>query len=150
MAFEEYMALAKYKERHSQSNHDDPELEMILQQQLMSNKAKMLRTRREQEESIRQSLKLKTIGSPMVLLNTRDILDPKSTNSSNPLIQVNKKQINLRYGSSIFENKGKKDQSISPRNMGSETHTPVAGSVILEPVLHGRPLGASKGDLTAW
>lgn len=31
MAFEEYMAIAKYKERQSQRNHDDPELESILQ-----------------------------------------------------------------------------------------------------------------------
>jgi hypothetical protein len=32
MAFEEYMAIAKYKER--QSKEDDPELEAILKQQL--------------------------------------------------------------------------------------------------------------------
>lgn len=118
MAFEEYMAIAKYKER--QAKEDDPELDAILKQQLQSNKAKMLRTRRDQEESIRSSLKAHA-PSPMILLNTRDILEQRP-GGTNPMIQVGKKQINLRYGPHVVDSSRKRDQCVSPL----ETQTPKA------------------------
>ena len=105
MAFEEYMAIAKYIER--QAKEDDPELDVILKQQLQSNKAKMLRTRRDQEESIRSSLKAYA-PPPMILLNTRDVLEQRPS-GTNPMIQVGKKQINLRYGPYALDTNKKRD-----------------------------------------
>jgi len=65
----------------------------------------MLRTRRDQEKSIRSSLKA---SQPMILLNTRDVLEQRPT-GNNPMIQVGKKQINLRYEPYVLDSSKKRD-----------------------------------------